>query len=49
LAFTDAEEKNLENIYTFLSATRPTGEKYDAKAFIDLALRWPEAQRFPRE
>ncbi|KAL7422039.1 hypothetical protein Q5752_003812 [Cryptotrichosporon argae] len=42
-AFTPDEQKVLDAIYTHIE--RKTA--YDAQAFMDLVLRYPEAQRFP--
>ncbi|CAD6591032.1 MAG: hypothetical protein TREMPRED_005963 [Tremellales sp. Tagirdzhanova-0007] len=56
LAITLEDEKNLSEVYAFLSQPgialpdpnkHDANERYDPSTLLDLALRWPEAQRFP--
>ncbi|WVQ99687.1 hypothetical protein IAU59_006826 [Kwoniella sp. CBS 9459] len=56
LAFTDEEEKNLGEIYAFLSNptvalpnpdSKDANEKYDPNVLLRLMNRWPEDKRFP--
>ena len=58
LAFTTDDDKNLSEVYGLLSQPvialpdpnkQDTDERYDPSSLLDLALRWPEAQRFPRQ
>ena len=58
LAITLEDEKNLSEVYAFLSQPgialpdpnkHDANERYDPSTLLDLALRWPEAQRFPRQ
>ena len=59
MAFTQADETNIQEIYAFLSQpsvalpnpdkSDGAGEKFDSSSFLGLISRWSEAQRFPRE